>query len=229
MAKFVIQGGNKLTGEVQIGGFKNSALPLLAATLLTDEECTLTNVPDILDVRNFLEIMRGLGSQFEFENHTVKIRTLNLNTSCPDDALSKSMRASVLFLGALLGRAGEVCMPIPGGDAIGSRPIDVHLRGFEYLGAAVDTGGKLTVKGQKLKGRKLFAESSVTGTENLVLAAVGAEGTTTIALAAEEPHVTALCEFLNKMGASISGVGTHSLKIVGVKKLGGASFEVIPD
>ncbi|MCL5435505.1 MAG: UDP-N-acetylglucosamine 1-carboxyvinyltransferase, partial [Patescibacteria group bacterium] len=229
MAKFIIQGGKPLSGSIRVAGSKNAALPMLSATLLTEEGCTFTNVPDILDVLNFLAILKDLGAEVERKDDTVKISCQNVVKSKPDPKLVASMRASVVLLGALLARTGKVELAFPGGDLIGSRPIDVHLRGFAQMGAKISEGECVELSAKKLSGSELFAESSVTGTENMILAAVLASGQTVIKLAALEPHVTALCEFLNRMGAKISGLNTSTLVIEGIKRLHGAEMEVIPD
>lgn len=229
MAKFVITGGKKLSGKIAVSGAKNAILPILAATLLTGEKCRITNVPDILDVKNFVKILIALGAKVETADRALSIQSRQLKTHRPPDNLVSSMRASIVLLGALLGRLGRAEIAYPGGDLIGKRPIDLHLQGFRKLGATVREETTISVSAQKLAGAELFAESSVTGTENLVLAAVLSAGRTVIKLAALEPHVAALCDFLNSMGAKISGVGENILTIEGVKKLHGAETAVIPD
>lgn len=229
MTKFVIQGGQPLHGAIQVAGSKNAVLPSMAASLLTDQPCTIKNVPEILDVKNFIKILRELGAQVTFKNHILRIRCRKVRSPQPNPKLVKSMRASVVLLGTLLGRLGRANVNFPGGDKIGPRPIDIHLRAFERLGAKVTTKRSIRLAAKKLKGAELFAESSVTGTENMLLAAVLASGTTVIKLAAGEPHVQQLGQYLNKMGAKISGLGTPTLTIKGVRKLRGASIRIIPD
>lgn len=229
MAKFIIQGGKQLSGSIRVAGSKNAVLPMLSATILTEAECTLTNVPDILDVQNFLEILKRLGAKVSRSGGTVKVACRGTVGSVPEPKLVAAMRGSVVLLGALLARAGSVELAFPGGDLIGSRPIDIHLRAFSQLGARVTEGESVKLAAEKLVGAELFAESSVTGTENMILASVLAAGRTVIKLAALEPHVAALCEFLNRMGARIAGIGTNTLVIEGVKRLHGAQMEVIPD
>lgn len=229
MPKFVINGGKRLSGTIKVAGAKNAVLPMFAASLLTDEECEFSNVPQILDVKNFLRILENLGAKVESTGGCVKISCSKVKKSVPDQSLVSSMRASVVLLAALLVRTGKVELSFPGGDLIGSRPIDIHLKAFRQMGAQVEEGEVVKVSAGKLVGAELFAESSVTGTENMVLAAVTARGRTIIKLAAEEPHVVCLCEFLNRMGAKISGIGTNTLVIEGAQKLHGAKMEVIPD
>lgn len=229
MARFVIKGGNRLSGEIKIAGFKNAALPLLAATLLSEEKSVISNVPEILDVRNFLEMLKDLGSEYEFSGRTVSIRTRKIFKYRPKREYVSAMRASILLLGSLLNRIGRVNLAYPGGDLIGARPIDVHLRGFKALGAKVKEGKVIQINSKGLSGANLYGESSVTGTENLIMAALAAKGKSVVKLAAQEPHIVSLCEFLRKMGADIHGIGTHTLTLRGKKKLHGASFAVIPD
>ena len=229
MSKFVILGGKPLSGEISVDGAKNAVLPALAATLLTDRPCVIKNVPRILDVFNFVKILSGLGADVKFNAHRIQICCARVKSHTPDKRLVSSMRGSVVLLGALLGRFRKVALAYPGGDIIGARPIDVHLRAFRRLGATVRENKVIYLSARRLKGNEVFAESSVTGTENMILASVLAAGTTEIKLAAQEPHVVALCNFLNKMGAKISGAGTHTLKIKGVSRLRGAETRVIPD
>lgn len=229
MAKFVIQGGKRLSGKIRVAGAKNAVLPMLSATLLTEEECEITNVPQILDVGNFLEILKDLGAKVERREQSVKISCARVTKTRPDPGLVASMRASVVLLGPLLSRKGAVELAFPGGDLIGSRPIDIHLRAFAQMGAKIEEGQAVKITAAKLYGCELFAESSVTGTENMVLAGVLASGRTVIKLAAAEPHVVCLCEFLNRMGAKISGLGTNTLVIDGVAGLHGAKMPVISD
>lgn len=231
MSKFVILGGDKLQGEVEIQGSKNAAFPVIAATLLTSGPCIIDNVPDISDVRNFLRILEFLGADFEFENHKLTINTSRVSNQVLESELVGKLRGSVVLAGALLGRFGKVKTAYPGGDAIGSRPIDVHLRGFEKLGAKViERGDYIDISADRLVGTRIvLGVTSVTGTENLILASVKAEGITEIRLAATEPHVQNLCNFLNKMGAKIQGIGTPFLEIAGVKELHPTFFTLGPD
>lgn len=230
MAKFIINGGKKLSGEIRVSGSKNAVFPLFAAALLTDEECRFTNVPQIADKEVMLRLVKDLGAEVEVLDHAVSIKADQLAKTEPDGALTGKLRGSIVLLGSLLGRTGSAKMAFPGGDLIGKRPIDAHVAVFEALGAVVSADGKIELKVEKLRGSKIIMEeSSVTATENAILAAVLAEGKTVIKLAAMEPHVQQLCQFLNLMGAKISGIGSPSLVIDGVNKLHGAEIELIPD
>ncbi len=229
MSKFIINGGKKLSGEIRVNGSKNALFPLFAAALLTDEECQFTNVPDILDKQVMLDLLADLGAQVSVTDHAVSIQAANLKKSEVSPEATK-LRGSIVLLGALLARTKKAKISFPGGDAIGKRPIDSHLAAFKALGASVSVTESIEVIADKLVGNKIILEeSSVTATENAILAASLALGTTVVKLAAMEPHVQQLCEFLNKMGANISGIGTTTIKIEGVKKLHGASVELIPD
>lgn len=226
MSKFIVTGGQKLQGEVRIQGSKNSAFPILAACLLAKGTCQINNVPDISDVKNFLAILEYLGARVEFADHTVTIDTSRVaNRDLPQELMSK-LRGSIVIVGALLARFGKVRFAYPGGDAIGRRPIDLHLEGFRKLGATVRESDELVeVAAQKLTGARIvLGFTTVTCTENLVLAAVKASGVTEIRLAAAEPHVQALCIFLNLLGAKIEGIGSANLKITGSSRLGQGGF-----
>jgi UDP-N-acetylglucosamine 1-carboxyvinyltransferase len=232
MDKLKITGGKKLSGRVRISGAKNSALPAMAATLLTSDEVLLTNVPLVADIRTTRRLLAGLGVKAEFEgDHGVTVRAETISsTEAPYD-LVKTMRASVLVLGPLLARTGRARVSLPGGCAIGARPINLHLRGFERLGARVRTEhGYVEAEADRLVGASvMFDKISVTGTENLMMAAVLADGRTAIENAACEPEVTDLAELLSKMGAKISGAGTSTIIIDGVRELHGAAHAIIPD
>lgn len=231
MSKFVIEGGNKLSGEVQIQGSKNAAFPVIAACILSSEICEIENVPEILDVENFLNILASLGAEVKFSNHKLSISAREIKNQDLGADLMGKLRGSVLYAGALLARFGQVRFAFPGGDAIGSRPIDAHLNGFRKLGAeVVESGNFIDITGKELKGNKIvMGVTSVTGTENLILASVLAKGVTEIKLAATEPHVQNLCNFLNKMGAKIAGVGSPNLAIAGVERLQGTRFTLGSD
>lgn len=230
MSKFVINGGKKLSGEIRVSGSKNAMFPLFAASLLTDQECKFTNVPEIKDTEVMVEILRNLGAEVTVSDHAVSIKAANLIKSEPDVQLASKLRGSIVLLGALLARTKQATVSFLGGDPIGKRPIDSHVAAFEALGAKVSVDGHLDARADKLTGAKIIMEeSSVTATENAILAAATASGTTTIKLAATEPHVQQLCEFLNKMGAKISGIGTTTIVIEGVEKLSGAEVAIIPD
>ena len=233
MDKIVVHGGNELSGSVRIGGSKNAALPILAACLLTRDECVIHRVPDLSDIHYMLQILSGLGAEVERASGTVKIRADKLTTTAPYDIVRK-MRASVCVLGPLIGREKEATVALPGGCVIGDRPIDLHLKGFEALGAAVRVqGGDIKVLAPSLNGASVSMRgkygSTVLGTDNIMMAAVLAEGTTIIEGAASEPEVVDLARFLNKMGAKIEGEGTDRIVVEGVKELHGANHRVIPD
>jgi len=232
MAKFIIKGGRQLKGEIEVQGMKNAATPILAATILTDDFCLIENLPRIKDVENMISLLEKLGAKIKWPKfHSLLISCRDLNFSKLDKEKVKSMRSSILLLGPLLSRFGKVKISEPGGCIIGNRPIDIHLYGFKKLGAEIkEEKGIYQLKTKYLKGATIILpEFSVTATENLIMAAVRAKGETIIKLAAAEPHVADLCHFLLKMGAKIQGIGTHSLKIKGVKKLKGVNYKIIPD
>jgi len=233
MDKIIVHGGHTLTGTVKISGSKNSALPILAATLLTKEPCVIHRVPDLSDVHYMLQILNHLGAEVERASGVVTVKAEKVDTVAPYDVVRK-MRASVCVLGPLLGREKEATVSLPGGCVIGDRPIDLHLRGFEALGAAVRVhAGNVKVFAPELVGAKISLKgkfgSTVLGTDNVLMASVLAEGTTVIEDAACEPEVVDLANFLNKMGARIEGAGTPQIVVEGVKELHGAEHEVIPD
>jgi UDP-N-acetylglucosamine 1-carboxyvinyltransferase len=233
MDKILIHGGHPLSGSIKISGSKNSALPILAATLLTREPCILRRVPDLSDTHYMLQILTHLGAQVERASGTVSVTAEKIESVAPYDVVRK-MRASVCVIGPLLGRCKEATVSLPGGCIIGDRPIDLHLKGFEALGAAVRVeGGNVKVFAPKLTGAVINLRGkfgpTVLGTDNVMMAAVLAEGTTVIEGAAQEPEVVDLANFLNKMGAKIEGAGTRRLIIEGVKELHGAEHDIIPD
>lgn len=231
MKNFLIKGGKKLHGEVKISGSKNATLPIITAALLTNEKTTLTNVPDIADVHNMCEILHFLNVKTEFKDNTLVIDPSEIkNTEITHDLVCQ-MRASILLAGPLLARFNEVNMGYPGGCVLGKRSVDTHTFAFEKLGAQkIENGNKIHLKAKELKGTTIIlSEFSVTGTENIIMAACMADGDTEIRIAACEPHVEDLCVFLNKMGAKITGLGTHTLKIKGVKNLKGVSHSVVSD
>jgi UDP-N-acetylglucosamine 1-carboxyvinyltransferase len=233
MDKILVHGGHKLNGSVKISGSKNSALPILAATLLTKEQCVIHHVPDLSDIHYMLQIIASLGAEVERASGTVTIKAEKIITEAPYDVVRK-MRASVCVLGPLLGREKEATVSLPGGCVIGDRPIDLHLKGFEALGAnyRIDAGN-VKVFASKLQGATMNLRGklgpTVLGTDNVMMAAVLAEGTTVIESAAAEPEVVDLANFLIKMGAKIEGAGTRRIIIEGVEELHGAEHEVIPD
>lgn len=231
MHNFIVEGGHALKGVVDISGSKNAVLPIICATLLTNEKCTLKNVPNIADVNSIIEILRSLGSEIQFENNTVTIQNKNLTLKNLSGNLVAKMRASILLLGPLLARIGEAKMNFPGGCVLGKRSVDSHTHSLKKLGAEIlDEKKGLHLKAKKLKGTNIvMPEMSVTATENALMAAVLAKGVTRLRLVACEPHVQDLCRFLNKMGANIKGVGTHYLTIEGVKKLHTAEHRIIGD
>jgi len=233
MDKILVHGGHTLTGNVKISGSKNSALPILAATLLTEEPCVIHHVPDLSDIHYMLQILSHLGAQVERASGTVTVQAEKIITEAPYEIVRK-MRASVCVLGPLLGREKEATVSLPGGCVIGDRPIDLHLKGFEGLGAMhrIEAGNVKVFASQliggviNLRGKQ---GPTVLGTDNVMMAAVLAEGTTVIDSAAAEPEVVDLANFLIKMGAKIEGAGTRRIVIEGVKELHGAEHEVIPD
>src|SRR6201988_1382365 len=233
MDKIIVHGGHTLTGTVKISGSKNSALPILAATLLTKEPCVIHRVPDLSDVHYMLQILNHLGAEVERASGAVTVKAEKGDTVAPYDVVRK-MRASVGVLGPLLGREKEATVSLPGGCVIGDRPIDLHLRGFEALGAAVRVQrGNVKVLAPELRGATINLRgkfgSTVLGTDNVMMAAVLAEGTTVIDGAAAEPEVEDLASFLIAMGAKIEGAGTRRIIIEGVRELQGAEHTVIPD
>ena len=230
-ARLVIEGGTPLRGEVRISAAKNAALPLLCAALLSEEAIVLNNVPHLADVATIRALLERLGAQIADDGGSTAIRTRRLTSvEAPYDLVS-TMRASVLVLGPLLARAGRARVAMPGGCAIGGRPIDLHLRGLERLGADISlAGGYVEAHAARLKGaRVVFDLVTVTGTENLMMAAVLAEGTTVLENCAREPEIPDLARLLTKMGARIQGAGTERIEIEGVRELGGARHRIIPD
>jgi UDP-N-acetylglucosamine 1-carboxyvinyltransferase len=233
MDKILVHGGYPLNGWVKISGSKNSALPILAASLLTREECVIHNVPDLSDIHFMLQILTHLGADVERASGTVRVRAEKIHSVAPYEIVRK-MRASVCVLGPLLGREKEATVSLPGGCVIGDRPIDLHLKGFEMLGAAIRVeAGNVKVFAANLRGAEIPLRgkfgSTVLGTDNVMMAAVLADGVTVIDGAAEEPEVIDLANFLNAMGAKIEGAGTSRIVIEGVKELHGAKHDVIPD
>ncbi|HKG22669.1 MAG TPA: UDP-N-acetylglucosamine 1-carboxyvinyltransferase [Blastocatellia bacterium] len=232
MDKFKIMGGRPLEGRVQISGAKNSALPCMAAALLSADTVTLHNLPYVRDIITMRRLLEDLGSTVLMpELRTLKISAAKVEFFEAPYELVKTMRASVLALGPLLARFGEARVSMPGGCAIGQRPIDLHLSGFEKLGAVVTLeGGDVVARAKRLQGGEIYFDKvTVTGTENLMMAAALADGVTTLVNAAREPEIIDLAEMLNKMGARIDGAGTGTLRIEGVDRLGGVEHTIIPD
>lgn len=233
MDSFVIKGGVPLRGDVTISGAKNAALPLMAATLLTREPCVIRRVPNLSDVRFMGEILKSLGAEVKFEGDSVHIHAANIK-GVGDYELIRKMRGSICILGPLLARLHEARVSLPGGCIIGARPLDLHLKGLAALGAKVKIDeGYIKVTVDQLKGTEVFlggrSGPTVLGTDNVMMAAVLAEGVTIIESAACEPEVVDLANFLNAMGAKITGAGSPTITVVGVKSLNGAEHEVIPD
>jgi UDP-N-acetylglucosamine 1-carboxyvinyltransferase len=231
MDSIVIQGGNILQGEVRISGAKNSALPILASTILGGGQCVLANVPRVADVLTMGKLLGMLGLAVAHEGNRTVVQADHItSTEAPYD-LVRTMRASVLVLGPLVARWGEATVSLPGGCAIGSRPVNFHLAGLQKLGAKVDIEhGYIKATARRLRGARIYFDTpSVTGTENLMMAAVLAEGTTVLENAAKEPEIVDLADFLQKRGARIAGAGTDTITVEGVSTLHGADHEVIPD
>lgn len=234
MAKYLVQKSGQLRGEVTISGAKNAVLPLMAAGLLAEEQTTIKDVPNLRDVNVLVEVMAKIGAEIERpEDGVLSIQTKKIVSTEADYDLFKKMRASILIMGPLLAREGRARMPLPGGCSIGARPIDLHLKGFRQLGATTvvkDTYVEAIAPEGGLVGNSIYLDfPSVGATENIMMAAVLAKGTTYIENAAEEPEIVDLANFLNKMGARIKGAGTDTIKIEGVEHLKGTVHRVIPD
>ena len=238
MESFIIEGGHQLAGTITPQGAKNEALEVICATLLTKDPVTISNVPDILDVNNLIKLLRDIGVKVTpgaKGEYTFQADELNLDFLNSDDYVQRcaALRGTVLLMGPLLGRFGKATIAEPGGDKIGRRRLDTHFLGFKYLGAKFmndDERKVYAIQAKRLKGTyMLLDEASVTGTANIIMAAVLAEGTTTIYNAACEPYIQQLCHLLNAMGANISGIASNLITIVGVKSLHGATHRVLPD
>lgn len=232
MEQYIIKGGKPLVGEVTISGYKNAALGIIAAAIMTDETVKIENVPDIRDIEILLNVIEELGAKVERVNkHTIKINGSKINTVIADSDYVRKIRGSYYLVGALLGKYREAQVALPGGCNIGSRPIDRHIKGFAALGADVKIEhGLICARADKLVGNSIyFDESSVGATINVMLAACMAEGQTIIENAAKEPHVVDVANFLNSMGANIKGAGTDVIRIKGVSKLHGSEYTIIPD
>ena len=232
MDKLKITGNGPLNGEITVSGAKNAALPLMCAALLTKDTLRLTNVPMLRDVKTTQKLLQGMGARVLTDNvHEFEINCGSLNNTCATYELVKTMRASILVLGPTLAHFGEAQVSLPGGCAIGSRPVDQHLKGLEAMGAEiVIEHGYVKARAKRLKGARIVMDMvTVTGTENLLMAAVLADGTTVLENAAMEPEVTDLADCLVKMGARIQGIGTPTLTIEGVERLSGTTHAVVPD
>ena len=235
MEQYVIKGGQPLEGEVTIAGAKNAALGILAAAVMTDQEVIIENVPNVRDTRVLLQAIEGIGAKVRYiDEHTVSICGASINPNsdlCVDDEFIRKIRASYYLLGALLGKYKRSLVALPGGCDIGARPINLHIKGFEALGAQVDiTNGTISTYAEELIGSHIYMDvASVGATINIMMAAVLAEGKTTIENAAKEPHIVDVANFLNSMGANIKGAGTDVIRIRGVKELHGTTYSIIPD
>ena len=232
MEQYAINGGNPLVGEVEIGGAKNAALPILAASLMTDETVLIENMPDVRDTNILLDAMAGIGTHVErVDRHTVKINGSLIHDLTVNGDSVKKIRASYYFLGALLGKYKKATVVLPGGCDIGCRAIDQHIKGFKALGATVEIAhGMITAEASHLCGAHIYLDVvSVGATINIMMAAALAEGRTTIENAAKEPHVVDLANFLNSMGANIKGAGTDVIRIRGVERLHKTEYPIIPD
>lgn len=229
---FVMKGGNPLRGEVVISGAKNAALGIVAGALLTDEEVIIENLPDVRDINVMLEALKAIGAKVRrIESHVVSIQADQLSMKSVDDDAIRRIRASYYFIGALLGKYHQAKVALPGGCAIGERPIDQHIKGFTALGAEVEiSDGYFVAKAEELVGQHIYLDVvSVGATINLMLAAVLADGQTIIENVAKEPHIVDVANFLNSMGANIRGAGTDTIRIRGVERLHGTTYGVIPD
>jgi UDP-N-acetylglucosamine 1-carboxyvinyltransferase len=233
MDKLIIKGGSPLNGEIRISGAKNAALPILIGTLLSDKSITVTNIPHLNDVVTTMKLLGGMGAQIMLgDNMSIEINAGTVKNMVAPYDLVKTMRASILVLGPLLARYGKAEVSLPGGCAIGARPVDIHLSGMQAMGAKIEMENgyiKGTVEGRLKAANLVLNIATVTGTENLMMAACLAEGTTSITNAAREPEVVDLANFLNKLGAKITGAGTDTIIIKGVDSLTGGSYNVLPD
>jgi UDP-N-acetylglucosamine 1-carboxyvinyltransferase len=234
VAKYIVRKSDPLRGQVEISGSKNAVLPIMSAALLTEEKCTILDAPALKDVEIMCRLLEDLGSEVsqDLENNIVEIETKEISTHIASHELVKKMRASILAMGPLLARTGKARIALPGGCAIGDRPVELHFKGLRALGADinVDGAGVVRASADSLKGANIYLDfPSVGATENIIMAASMADGTTIIENAAQEPEIVDLATFLNKMGAKIKGAGTDTIKIEGVSVLRGAKHNVIPD
>jgi UDP-N-acetylglucosamine 1-carboxyvinyltransferase len=229
--QFIVEGGRSLTGAIEPAGNKNAALPIMAAALLTEHPVTLDNVPRIRDTETMVQLIRSVGASAEWRRrNTLEIHAKTVRAADLDPVLCGRIRASILLAGPLLARCGEVLLPPPGGDVIGRRRVDTHFLAFEQLGATVASSDRFDFRANRLKGADVFLdEPSVTGTENALMAAVAAEGTTILRNAASEPHVQDLARFLLALGARIEGIGTNTMIVHGPATLGSAHYGIGPD
>lgn len=231
MDKIVIEGGRPLHGKVTVSGSKNAALPILAASILANSPCHFGNIPELADIKTMQKLLVGFGCKVKEGRHSVKIEPQKITSAVAPYELVRTMRASVVVLGPLLARTGYAKVSLPGGCAIGARPINLHLKALEEMGASIRLeGGYVEAECKKLKGARIrFETVTVTGTENIMMAATLAEGTTILENSAREPEVTDLANLLMAMGAQIEGIGTDTLTIHGVDALSGVDYKVMPD
>ena len=232
MAQYIMNGGSPLVGEVAIGGAKNAALGILAAAIMTDEDVYIENLPDVKDINVMLEAIKAIGASVErLDRHSVKINASSVKDILVDDEFIRRIRASYYFIGALLGKYKSAEVALPGGCNIGSRPIDLHLKGFKALGAEIEIeSGRVKAHAIDLVAADIYLDTvSVGATINIMMAASLAEGRTVIENAAKEPHIVDVANFLNSMGADIKGAGTDVIRINGVKSLHGSRYSIIPD
>lgn len=232
MEQYIMKGGNPLVGEVIIGGAKNAALGILTAAIMTDDDVLIENLPDVRDINVMLEAIQEIGADVDrIDRHTVKINASNIGEVSVDDEYIRRIRASYYFIGALLGKYKSAQVPLPGGCNIGSRPIDLHLKGFRALGADISVErGAVVAHAIDLVGAHIYLDKvSVGATINVMMASTLAEGQTIIENAAKEPHVVDVANFLNSMGANIKGAGTDIIRIRGVRRLHGTEYSIIPD
>lgn len=230
MSKLIIEGPTRLEGTIRVAGSKNHVLPMLAAMLLTTEDVMLHNIPSISDVEVMIEILEEFGVRVERTRSGLICNAENASPKEIPDSLTRKLRASILVMGPAIARFGEVSIGHPGGDIIGSRSVDSHLNGFRSMGIKVDSSDDgIVMKGKPKASKVILDEVSVTATENLILASVLTKGVTEIRMAAAEPHVVALCEFLNSLGAKIEGIGSHTIVVEGVSKLSGGEGSIVPD
>ena len=228
--KFKVQGGRKLKGEVSVGGAKNAALKIIPAAILASSPCVVKNVPKISDVDKLLEILVSIGAKVTFKNGEVRVDATTVNSFHPDEKAVKKLRGSIVLIGPLLAKFGEAEFSQPGGCLIGTRPIDDHLDVFRQMGVKIEyRDEKFFLSGKPKAGHIVLKKMSVTATENAIMASVFSDGRTYIHVAAVEPEIRNLADFLNKMGAKIRGAGTHEIEVEGVKELNGVEHEVLPD
>ena len=230
MSKFCINGGKELRGEINISGAKNSALKILTAAILSKEESIISNVPDIIDIRSMIQIIESIGAKVSFYNNVLTIDPSTVESHSPNETFTNKLRGSIVLVGPLLARFGKAKISKPGGCLIGARPIDDHIDVFAQLNVkTIEKAGKYVFTGKPKANKVVLSKLSVTATENAIMASVLSPGTTSIFVAAAEPEIVDLANFLNKMGAKIKGAGTHEITVTGVKKLSGVKYDIMPD